>query len=155
MSNEPYRKIQAKKYTSYITKFLFAFNIITELLNIYYFAAWVLGLFDWVCFHHTHCGPWTLATICSWKVMKTAICWYLLIIHLSSEHLRGHPVGGADDSQRLLVLLLTAVREEAGIDGGKRRENDGGFMLNQHLFEALKSISQHLRLKGVDIALKF
>lgn len=65
-------------------------------------------------FHHTRCGPWPLATFCSWRVTRMAISQYLLIIHLSSEHLRGHPVGGANHSQRFLVFFLTAEREEEG-----------------------------------------
>lgn len=125
-------------YTSYITKFLFAFNIITDILNIYCFTSLPGHWVYLTSFHHTHCGPWTLATI--WKLSKTASCQYLLIIHLSSEHLRGHPVGGADDSQRLLVLFLTLTAED--------RKQRGRRRLDQHLSEALKSISQHTCLKG-------
>lgn len=44
--------------------------------------------------------------------MKRAISQYLLIIQLPSEHLRSHPVGGADNSQRLLVFFLTAEMKE-------------------------------------------
>lgn len=60
--------------------------------------------------HHSHCGPCAPAE----TVMRKVITQYLLIIHLSSEHLGGHPVGGAHGGQRLLVLSLTAERGKRG-----------------------------------------
>lgn len=36
---------------------------------------------------------------------------YLLVIHLPSQHLWGHPVGGANDSQRALLLVLATGKE--------------------------------------------
>lgn len=103
---------QAKKSTSCITKLLLAFDI-TELINIYGFTS--LPWFIWLAF----ITPTVDLELSSWRVMRKAIHQYLLIIHFSSEHLRGHPVGGADDGQRLLVFFLAAER------GKRKRWMDG------------------------------
>lgn len=54
---------------------------------------------------------WTLA--CMWVINHTVF--YLFIVVLSSEHLRSHPVGGADDRQALFPCLITEHRQRENI----------------------------------------
>lgn len=70
------------------------------------FSGWMLGLF-----HPAFVTPTVDLELLQQSAAEgneKEICQYLLIIHLSSEHLWGHPVGGADNSQGLLVFFLTA-----------------------------------------------
>lgn len=122
---------QAKKYTSYITKLLLAFDI-TELINIYGFTS--LPWFIWLAF----ITPTVDLELSSWRVMR--IHQYLLIIHFSSEHLRGHPVGGADDGQRLLVFFLAAERKEEGMDGRKRHDKPALVLSKKNLSNLFHNI---------------
>lgn len=87
-------------------------NHITTLLNIDCCTSLPVSSVYLSSSHHAHCGPWTSETTCSWSEVKKVSCQYLLIIHLSSEHLRSHPVGGANHSQRLLAFFLTAGKQE-------------------------------------------
>lgn len=87
-------------------------NHITTLLNIDCCTSLPVSSVYLSSSHHAHCGPWTSETTCSWREVKKVSCQYLLIIHLSSEHLRSHPVGGANHSQRLLAFFLTAGKQE-------------------------------------------
>lgn len=50
---------------------------------------------------------------------------YLLIIQLSSQNFRGHPVGGAHNGQRLLHDSITAKRPQFPLTSGAHSGSQG------------------------------